>query len=110
MSIDWTRKRTAAAIADEKLADAKAALIDEVKAEGLSRIQAVLPGIKDFDTLMLVAELWKSLEASATSPTPAFQEAIDVFNAGEQAITAVNGFNTMDEVNNADPVNDPNWP
>lgn len=94
----------------DPLPNLKAAKVAAVKAEGLRRIQTVFGAIKDFDILELEAERWQSLRSTAKQTTPKYQSAIDIYTAGRNAVTTVNGFTTAAQVNAYDPVTGPGWP
>lgn len=80
------------------LPNAKAVKIAEIKAEGLSRLQVYLPGVKDWDTFHLIKELWLSITPAARQPTAAFQSAIDIYQAGLDAIADINALATSAEI------------
>lgn len=84
-------------------------MIDAVRNEGLSRMQEVLPGIDNFDTLDLIKEVWLSIAPAARAPTVSFQYIIDVYQAGK---TAINFLKTATEsqIDSYDPVLSPSWP
>ena len=85
--------------AHDFLADYKAAKIAAIKKEGLTRIQAVVPGIDGFDTLQLVRELWLSINSNArTSPTASMTSVINIYNAGRTGIINVNAATTKAQV------------
>lgn len=84
--------------------------IAEIKAEGLRRIQVYLPGIKGFDELQLIKEFWLSIAPAAKQATPEFQAAIDVYQAGADAIIVLTGYALLAEIEAYDSVNSPAWP
>lgn len=93
-----------------ELDKAKRLKIAEIKAEGLSRIQVFLPGIKDFDTLQLIKEMILSIAPASRQLTVNMQTGSDMYQAGSDAVTAINGYTNAEQVENYDPVNDPSWP
>jgi hypothetical protein len=82
----------------------------ELKAEGLMRIQAIMPAISDFDMLEFMREFWLSIAPAARSPTTSFTQIIDIYQAGRDAIAVINGLGTVSAVLAYDVVNDPSWP
>jgi hypothetical protein len=97
-------------LATNALADSKSEKVKELKAEGLARIAVVMPAITDWDTLDLVREQFLSVAPAARRATATFQSIIDIFQAGKNAATAINGFATTTEVEAYDVVNSPSWP
>ena len=87
----------------------RAGRIQEVKEEGLSRIQAVMPAITSFDTLELIRELWSSIEPAARNATATLQSLIDIYQAGRDAVTFLKTA-TDPQLGIYDAVNDPAWP
>lgn len=84
----------------------KTAKINAIKADGLSRIQALFPAIRDFEDLALIRELWLSILVAARSATPTWQRMIDIYTAGKNAISAVNAATTQAQVDAVTPA----WP
>lgn len=84
--------------------------IAELKAEGLSRIQAVLPGVTDWDALDLVSEHFLSIAPAARQPTVKFQLLIDVTQAGKTAGVSINAMTDGTAIDAYDVVNGPSWP
>lgn len=83
--------------------------IQGVKTEGLSRIQLLMPGITDFDTLELVREMWLSTAPAARSATATFQEIINIYQAARAGVIYLKS--AIDEdVASYDIVTDPSWP
>ena len=93
-----------------KINELKRIKIEETKTEGLSRIQAVIPAITDFDTLQLVKEMILSIAPTARQLTTNIQSASDIYQAGSDAISVLNNYTTLNEINNFDVVNDVSWP
>jgi hypothetical protein len=77
-----------------------------IKAEGLSRIQAVLPGITSFDTLELIREVWLSIAPAARAPTSPFNSVINIYSAGRTAILSIKAATTVAQVDAVTP----SWP
>ena len=93
-----------------KLVGMRTQKIKEIKEEGLRRIQLLIPGVKDIDTLELVEEIWLSIAPTARQATANFQAAIDIRVAAKAAIITVNGITTLIEMSAYDPTTDPGWP
>ena len=88
------------------------ALLDKIQAlkdEGLSRIQAEMPAINNFDTLELVREMWLSTAPAARAATVTFQSIIDIYQAARDGVIVLNGA-TPAEVTAYDVLTDPSWP
>lgn len=83
--------------------------IQELKAEGLARIQVEMPAITNIDILELVREQWLSTAVAARSATATFQAIIDTYQAARDGViflkTATDG-----EVTAYDVLTDPAWP
>lgn len=94
----------------ELLASAKSAKLQELKAEGLSRIQAAIPGIAGWDHLGLVREQWLSIAPAARSATTDFQLVIDVYQAGKAAVGDIGVLTTVTAIDSYNVVADPSWP
>lgn len=94
----------------EELANAKQAKLAELKQEGLSRIQAVLPGISNWDVLELERERWLSIAPASRNPTAAYQSVIDIYQAGRTAAIAINALANTAAVNAYDVNASPAWP
>ena len=90
----------------DAVADYKAIKNAAIKAEGLSRIQNVLPGIDNYATLMLMRELWVSIAANARSPSQTMTYVINVYTAATNALTQVKDANTQAQVDAVTPA----WP
>lgn len=101
-SIEWKDSVT--------LDEVKKAKIAELKQEALSRMQLILPGIKDFDTLELMQELWSSILPAAKSVTTDLASVINIYQAGKSAAIDINALATNTLVYNYDVVNSPSWP
>ena len=95
---------------EEKVANIKSEKIGELRALRLKKIQFVLPGVDNDNTLELMAEMWKSIAGAAQSPTTEWQLAIDIFTAGKQAGVAVNALTTVGAIEAYDINATPNWP
>lgn len=80
------------------LPDYKATKIDAIKADGLARIQALFPAIAGFDELALVREMYLSIALAARTPTANWQRMIDIYTAGNNAITTVNAATTKAQI------------
>lgn len=111
MYLEWALSNTAdpefspTEIDDQAQADR----IQELKDEGLSRIQAVMPAINSFDTLELVREMWLSTAPAARAATATFQSIIDIYQAARDGVIVLNGA-TPAEVTAYDVLTDPVWP
>ena len=92
-------------IYDKALADK----IQELKNEGLSRIQAVMPAINNFDTLELVREMWLSTAPAARNATPTFQSIIDIYQAARNGVITLKSA-APEEVAAYDVLVDTAWP
>lgn len=93
----------------DPLPDYKAIKIEELKIEGLSRIQVALPAIQTFDDLQLVKEQFLSIKAASRSATTAMQAIIDLYTAGVAGISAINSLTTGADIKAFDVVNDVAW-
>ena len=96
---------TAQEISDQARADK----IQELKNEGLSRIQAVMPAINNFDTLELVREMWLSIIPASRGATTDFQSIIDIYQAARNGVIFLNSASDVD-VTTYDVLTDPTWP
>ena len=96
---------TAQEIDDRALLDKK----QELKDEGLSRIQVEMPAITNFDMLELVREQWLSTAPAARAATATFQSIIDIYQAARDGIIVLNAA-TPAEVTAYDVLSDPAWP
>lgn len=81
----------------------------ELKDEGLRRIQGQLPGIDSIDTLMIIREFWLSLVPAAKSPTSTFQNVIDIYQVARTELTFLTTA-TEAELQAYDAVTSPAWP
>lgn len=88
----------------------KAAKIEKLKEEGLSRINAVYPAIKSWDDLDLVKDTYMSVAPAARNPTADFQSMINIFQAGKNAAAEINGLQTEQAVADYDVTTSPVWP
>lgn len=81
----------------------------EIKAEGISRLAADFPFLANWETIEFMVELWQSLVPAAKSPTPKFQNVIDIYSAGKTATVAVNALASVADVQAYDATIDPGW-
>lgn len=88
---------------------ARTTKILELKDEGLARIQAVMPGIDNFNTLELIREMWLSTAVAARAATADFQSVIDIYQAARDGVIFLNTA-TDNEVTAYDVTTDPTWP
>lgn len=77
-----------------------------IKAEGLARIQAVLPAIDSFDALELAREQWLSIAPAARTPTAAWTSVINIYTAGRNAAILVRAAANLTAVDAVTPA----WP
>lgn len=96
---------TAQEISDRQRAER----IQELKNEGLVRINGVMPAIATFDTVELVREMWLSIAPAARSATTTLQNVIDIYQEAKNGITFLNTA-TDSEIASYDVTNTPNWP
>ena len=94
----------------DPLEDYKTTKKDEVKAEGLNRINIQFPAIQSVDEIKFYAEFWQSIAPAARQATTDFQKVIDIYTAAIAAISTINSYTLESEVNNYDPLIDPIWP
>ena len=94
----------------EELANVKQSKIEELKREGLRRIQLVLPGISNWDVLELERERWLSITPASRNPTAAYQSVIDIYQAGRTAVITINAMADTVTVNAYDVNTAPAWP
>lgn len=80
--------------------------IAAIKLDGLARIQAVFPAISDFAELALIREMYLSIAPAARSPTANWQRMIDIYTAGQAAVSSVNSATTKAQVDAVTP----GWP
>ena len=92
------------------LPDEKAIKITELKAEALSRMQAVFPALSDFDDVAFQREFYLSIAPAARQPTANFQQIIDIYQTGLDARDAINALTTVAEVQAYDVIVTPAWP
>ena len=93
-----------------ELDNARNLKLQEIKDEGLSRIQGVFPAIADFCTLQLIKDIMLSVAPSARQLTIGIQKVSDTYQAGADAMTAVEGLATVNLVNAFNPIDDVSWP
>jgi len=82
----------------------------EIKDEGLLRVQAVFPAITGFDDLQIERERYLSIAAAARSATTDYQKMIDIYVAGANAIAQNNLEADWSVVSSFDPITGPSWP
>ena len=87
----------------------KADKIQELKDEGLTRIQAVMPAIDNFNTLELVREMWLSTAPAARNATATFQSIIDIYQAARNGVITLKSA-APEEVAAYDVLVDTAWP
>lgn len=93
-----------------ELPDAINIKISKIKSEGQKRINAVIPGIKDIETLMLIREQWLSIAPAARQATASFKSVIDIYQAASDAITEIKTMIDITTIELYDVVIDPGWP
>ncbi|MCK5609642.1 hypothetical protein KAR91_47655 [Candidatus Pacearchaeota archaeon] len=59
----------------------------DIRNEGLRRIQAMFPFFKDIEDLDFIKEFWLSIAPAARQPTVNFQMMIDIYTTAKTAIT-----------------------
>lgn len=84
--------------------------IGEVKAEAFNRIVEIFPGISSFEELELLKSFWLSIAPAARAATTEFQNIIDIYTAGKNAVVYVNSLNTIAEIEAYNVITDPTWP
>ena len=92
------------------LSDVKRDKLSALKSEGLARIAAVLPGIKDWDALELERERWLSILPTARQATIEYQKVIDIYQAGRTAAVVINNAADIAAVQAYNVGVDPSWP
>lgn len=88
---------------------AKAEKIQELKQEGLTRIQSTMPAISSFDMLELVREMWLSTAPAARAATVDFQQIIDIYQAARDGVVYLNSA-TAAQITSYDVSTSPTWP
>ncbi len=88
------------------LAKAKAVKAAMIKAEGLSRIQAVFPAIADIDELKLVTNIVQSIAPAARQLTVDMTALSQIYTAAQSALTSVQNATTIAQVRAVTP----SWP
>ncbi len=96
-----------AAYAAANLEDTRRIKIEQVKSEGVFRINAVLPDINTLDEIKLIAVIWPMLDT--TSPPANIVLARDIYQYAKTKITQAQTA-TQAELDAYDPATDPNWP
>lgn len=111
MYLEWAQTNTAdPEFTTQEISDqARADKIQELKDEGLSRIQVEMPAINNFDTLELVREMWLSTALAARDATATFQSIIDIYQAARDGVIDLNTA-TDGEIAAYDVTTDPSWP
>ena len=94
--------------AQEITDQSRAIKIQSLKDEGLSRIQAVMPEINNFNTLELVREMWLSTAPAARKATVKFNAVIDIYQVARSAVIFLNSAND-EEVMAYNVISDPGW-
>jgi len=94
----------------DALPEAKADKIEELKLEGLRRIQLVFPSISDFDELDFATEQYLSIAPAARQPTTDFQSVINIRQSAKNAISFINNLSTLTAIVDYDVVDTPAWP
>lgn len=97
-SQQWVDRRT--------LDEARRQRVAEIKSDGLSRINTRFGAIDSFDTLKLVREVMLSIAPAARQLTANFQWLSDTYQAGTDAISAVQSATTIAQVDAVTPA----WP
>lgn len=78
----------------DPLPDYKSTKIAAIKAEAVTRMQAVLAGIESVNQVELMAELWLSIASAARSPTAKMTSVINIYNAAKTGIASCNAATT----------------
>jgi hypothetical protein len=81
MSLQWVDLRS--------LADHKATKVAQIKAEAVSRIEALIPGMRDLATILAMRELYLSIVPAARSPTASLTKVMAIYAAAAEAVEAV---------------------
>ena len=92
------------------LPDVKINKLDELKAEGLVRIQLIFPAIGNWDVLDLEYERWLSIVPAARQPPPNYQSMIDIYQTGRNAAQIINARSDVANVQAYNVLTDPIWP
>lgn len=93
--------------AAENLQIAKSTKNEEVRAEGLRRVQEILPIITDEGEI----DAWKKITAGSLQSLPStWQVAADIYQTARDSIITINGLSNVNTINNIDVVNDIAWP
>ena len=82
----------------ETLAEAQERRTAAIKAEGLARIQAVMPAVSDIDTLELVRELILSIAPAARQLTADMTTISNIYAAARTALIAIRNATTVAQV------------
>lgn len=94
----------------EPLAEAKIEKAEEIKREGLSRIQALYPAIQNIDDLELIKDFYLSIARSARQPVLGFPTMISIYTAAKGAISAINAETDWTVVRDYNVLTGPGWP
>lgn len=94
----------------ELLSDAKVEKRQAIRAEGLSRIEAIYPGLGNQAMLGLVKDVILSIAPAARQLQPDLITVRDIFDAGQAAVVVINALGVLQDVLDYDPVTDPSWP
>lgn len=84
--------------------------VDEIKTATLARITSQLAGIKSFDDIEVLKELWLSIAPAAKQATVKWQMMIDIWQAGKDAVIVVDALTTTSDVIAYDVETTPSWP
>ena len=79
---------------------------EAIRVDGLTRVQAVFPAIRDVDELRLVTNIMQSIAPAARQLTPDMTTLSAIYTAVQNALTAVNNATTVAQVRAVSP----NWP
>lgn len=90
----------------ETLAQAKARRLQQIKAEGLTRMQTRFPALGTFDTVQMLREVILSVAPAARQLTADFQWLGDTYQAGRTAADQVLAATTIAQVDAVAPA----WP
>ncbi|MDH3325151.1 MAG: hypothetical protein OEM38_00375 [Gammaproteobacteria bacterium] len=94
----------------DALPDYKKIKIEELKLEALSRVQIVYPSISNFDELKLVKDIIISIAPAARQLPADMTITTNIYQAGVDAVAAINLINVAADVQSYDVVNTPVWP
>jgi len=100
---------SAALIDRVNLPAAKAAKILELKFHALALMQQHL-AITDFDQILMIRELFLSIQPTARLATVSLQSIINIWQAGKGGITDIKALTNITDVENYDVTLIPAWP